>query len=289
VPSTGIKSLKDAGFKVTDVPGLDTTDFIINSAAGKLKNRELLNLKLREAFDHSIDRAHIARVVFLGTAKPSGSILPVANGSWHNPAVTPASFDLGTANRILDGLGYKKGSDGLRVANGHKMSYEVITPTDVSSVGRTFQILQADFRKIGVQLSQRALDSTTATDAILAPNNKYLNFDLALWDWTSLLDPDFMLSVVTCGQLGGWSDSGYCDKTYDSMYSQQQLTPDQDKRRAIVWRMEEYLAKKRPYLWLVTLDHVSAVSPAWKGLVESPQGPFSPLSKLSLSSVHQSG
>src|ERR1700694_2470542 len=41
-PSTGIKSLKDAGFRITDVPGLDTTNFIINSAAGKLKNREVL-------------------------------------------------------------------------------------------------------------------------------------------------------------------------------------------------------------------------------------------------------
>ena len=289
VPATGIKNLKNAGFVISDVPGLDTTDFIINSAAGKLKNRELLNLKLREAFDHAIDRDHIARVVFLGTAKPAGSIVPEGVGSWHNPAVKPAAFNLALANSILDGLGYKKGSDGIRVANGHKMSYQVITPTDLTSVTRTFQILQADFHKIGVQLAQRALDSTAATDAIIAPNNKYLNFDIALWDWTSLLDPDFMLSVVTCGQLGGWSDSGYCDKTYDRMYSQQQLTPDQTKRRAIVWKMQEYLAKKRPYLWLVTLDHVGAVSSKWKGLVDSPQGPFSPLSKLSLSSVHQGG
>ena len=57
---------------------------------------------------------------------------------------------------ILDGLGYKKGSDGIRVANGSKMSYNVITPTDVHSIPRTFQIIQAAFHKIGIELKRLA-------------------------------------------------------------------------------------------------------------------------------------
>jgi peptide/nickel transport system substrate-binding protein len=163
----------------------------------------------------------------------------------------------------------------------------VITPTDVSSVDRTFQILQADFRKIGVQFSQKALDSSAAFDAITAPSGKYLNFDLAMWDWVALVDPDFMLSVVTCAQYNGWSDSAFCDKKYDKMYSQQQLTPDQGKRREVVWKMQKYLYDKRPYLWLAAQDHVSATNKKWTGLVQSPQGPFNSLSKLSLTQVHQ--
>jgi len=50
---------------------------------------------------------------------------------------------------------------------------------------------------------------------------------MAMWDWVPPVDPDFMLSVVTCGQYGGWSDSGFCDKRYDRMYSRQQLTPNE--------------------------------------------------------------
>jgi peptide/nickel transport system substrate-binding protein len=98
------------------------------------------------------------------------------------------------------------------------MSYDVITPNDLTGVDRTFQIIQADFQKIGVQLKQRSLDSSAAFDVITAPNGKYLNFDLAMWDWVPLIDPDFMLSVVTCDQYNGWSDSGYCNKGYDAMY-----------------------------------------------------------------------
>jgi peptide/nickel transport system substrate-binding protein len=287
VPATAIATLKKAGFEIQDVPGADQTDFIINSNPKKPKNRELLDPKLREAFDHAINRDQIVRVVFLGFAKPGRTLVPPATGSWVNPAIKAPSFDLGLSNKLLDGLGFKRGSDGIRVADGHKMAYTVITPTDLHSVNRSFQIIQADFRKIGVQLTQKSLDSSAAFDAITAPDTKYLNFDLAMWDWVGLPDPDFMLSVVTCAQFGGWSDSGFCDKNYDAMYAQQQVTPDLAKRRALVWKMESYLAARRPYLWLATEDHVSAVSPSWTGLVESMQGPFNALSKLSLTEVHQ--
>ena len=287
VPGTAIKTLKNAGFNVRSTAGVDQTDFIINSNAKKSGHRELLNLKVKAAMAHAIDRKQIVRVVFLGYARPASSIVPAATGAWANPAVKPESFNLALANKLLDQAGFKKGSDGIRVAGGHKMAYDVITPTDVPSTNRTFQILQPDFKKIGIQLRQRSLDSTAAFDAITTPDNRYLKFDLALWDWVGLIDPDFMLSVVTCAHYGGWSDSGFCDKGYDAMYSQQQLTPNQAKRKALVWKMQRYLQAKRPYIWLAAQDAVWAVSKNWGGLVASPQGPFNSINKLSMSRVHQ--
>src|SRR5919197_676907 len=287
VPSTAIATLKRSGFNVRTAPGVDQTDFIINSNPKKTTHRELLNPKVKAAMAHAIDRKQIIRVVFLGYAKPASTIIPPATGSWHNPTLKPESFNLAQANKLLDQAGFKKRRGGIRLAGGHKMSYEVITPTDVPSTNRTFQILQPDFKKIGIQLRQRALDSTAAFDAITAPGTKYLKFDLAMWDWVALIDPDFMLSVVTCAQFGGWSDSGFCDKRYDSMYSKQQLTPNQSKRKALVWKMQKYLYAKRPYIWLAAQDAVWAVSKSWAGLVASPQGPFNSISKLSLTQVHR--
>jgi peptide/nickel transport system substrate-binding protein len=287
VPATAMKTLRSSGFTVSDVAGLDQTDFIINSNPKKKTHTELLNLKVKEAFDHAIDRNKIVSVVFLGAAKPADSIIPAPTGAWHNPALKPVSFNLALANKILDGLGYTRGSDGIRVANGQKMSYDVVTPTDVQSIPRTFQIIQTDFAKIGVQLKQKALDSSAAFDLMSGPNGSYQGFDLAMWDWTALIDPDFMLSVVTCAQYGGWSDSGFCDKHYDAMYAQQQLTPNQTKRRAIVWKMQAYLYTHRPYLWLANDDSVSAVAPNWVGFANTPQGPFNELNVSSLTNVHQ--
>ena len=184
-------------------------------------------------------------------------------------------------------LGYKRGAGGIRVADGHKMSYAVITPSDLTGVDRTFQIIQADFKKIGVNLTQKALDSSAAFDAITAPGTKYLNFDLAMWDWVPLIDPDFMLSVVTCDQYNGWSDSGYCDKAYDAMYQKQGTTLDQKERKLIVYQMQEKLAHDRPYIFLNYESWISAHSKGWDGFVNSPQGPFNSLSKQSLTEVHK--
>jgi|SRR5215472_7796160 len=284
VPGTAIKTLRQSGFNVSTVPGLDQTDFIINSYPKKKHHRELLNLKVKEAFDHAIDRKKIVSVTFLGAAQPADSIIPATTGAWHNPHLKPVSFNLKLANQILDKLGYKKGGDGIRVANGQKMSYAVVTPTDVQSIPPTFRIIQNDFAKIGVQLKQKALDSTAATNLMQTT----YQYDLAMWDWTALLDPDFMLSVTTCAQYhGGWNDSGYCNKKYDKMYSQQQLTPNQTKRRQIVWNMQKYLYTQRPYLWLANDDSVSAVSKNWVGFQNTPQGPFNELNISSLTQVHQ--
>ena len=167
------------------------------------------------------------------------------------------------------------------------MSYEVIIPTDVQSLPRTFLIIQADFAKIGVQLKQKALDSTAAFNQMTGSNYTYQGFDLAMWDWTALIDPDFMLSVTTCAQWGGWSDSGFCDKKYDKMYSQQQTAATPAKRRQIVWQMQAYLYKQRPYLWLANDDQVSAVSKSWGGFKNSAQGPFNELNISVLTHVHK--
>ena len=94
VPATGIKTLKDAGFTVSDVPGVDQTDFIINSNPSKTNHRELLNPQVKDAFVHAVDRDHIIKVVFLGHAKPANSIIPAATGDWYNPNLKPETFDI---------------------------------------------------------------------------------------------------------------------------------------------------------------------------------------------------
>ena len=157
VPPTAIDTLKKAGFDVNDVPGTDQTDFIINSSPNKKSHPELQNLQVRTAFDNAIDRKRIVDVVFLGTAKPAGSIIPSATGDWANPSVQPTAFNIDKANSILDGLGYKKGGDGIRVANGQKMSYEVITPTDLSSANRDVRDPAA-----GLQEDRRPADAEGA-------------------------------------------------------------------------------------------------------------------------------
>jgi peptide/nickel transport system substrate-binding protein len=296
IPPTAIDTLKSAGMTVSQVPGLELRDFIINSNPKKPEHRELLNPLVREAFDSAIDREKIAQTAWLGTAQPGSSIVPPTTGNapgtdipWSDPSIQPTPFDLNNANQLLDKAGYKKGSDGIRVADGHKMDYQVIFPHDEAGAGdRSFSIMQSDFEKIGVKLNQRSLDDTTAFNEVLAPDNKYLNFDIALWDWVPLVDPDFILYVLTCNSWGVWNDSGYCNKAYDRLYKKQGQTIDPAKRAEIVHQMQQMIAKDKPYLIYAYNQSIDAYSKQWTGFVQSPQGILNPLSTQTLVQVHQS-
>jgi len=266
VPTTDVKVLQDAGLKINRTAGVFFYDFIINSNPKKPAHRELLNLQVKLAFEYAVDRKQIIDVALNGYGTPGDSIVPPANGIWHDPNLTPIPFDLNKANQILDGLGYTKGSDGIRVANGHPMAYQMIIPSSrQAELSRTFQILQPDFQKIGVKLTLKVLDPSAAFNAIGAPNYKYLDFDLAMWDWIPAPDPAEILSVLLCNQYGSNSDTGYCNPAYDALYKQQEATVDQKKRLQIVYQMQKTLFDTRPYIVLNYPDVIDAYSTKWGG------------------------
>ncbi len=292
IPPTSVDTLQAAGMEVYEGPALALRDFIINSNPDKPEHRELLDPKVREAFEYAVDREQIVETAWLGHATPGAALLPEGDVSggidWHNPNIEPLPFDIAKANEILDSLGYATGPDGIRVAGDHPMSYEVIFPNDEAGAGdRAFQIIQNGFEQIGVKLIQKKMDNSAAFDAIGAPDYTYLDFDLAMWDWFPALDPDFLLAAMTCDQYGSWNDTGYCSPKYDELYTAQRGAIDPQERRQIVYEMQELVYNDRPYIILTYDKRLDAWSPKWEGFVESSQGFFNAFSTQSLLSVHQ--
>jgi peptide/nickel transport system substrate-binding protein len=290
VPPTSVATLKAAGFVVRSTPSMTFDDFIINSNPKQdPSHKELLNPLLRQAFDNAINRQAIVKTSLLGHGQLGSSIIGPATGHWYDPSIKPPPFDLAKANQLLDQAGFKMGPNGLRVANGHPMSYTVIVPDSMANSyeQRSFQIIQGDFKKIGVKLTEKTLDDSAAYDAILA--NNYRNFEISLWDWGPLPDPDFMLSVLTCVSWNVWNDTGYCNKTYDSMYKAQSAAIDPAKRQQIIYQMQQMVASQKMYLVLDYPDSIEAHSPTWTDLPLIGDASFWSGSKIPMESVHQVG
>ena len=267
VPTTSVADLKKAGFAVSQTPGDAFDDLIINdNPAQNASHRELMNPLLREAFDYAVDRQQIVNTSLLGHGAPGSTIIPPVTGSWSDPAIKPAAFDIAKANQLLDQAGYKMGPNHLRIANGHPMSYTVIMPSDTSNNygARSFQIVQNDFKQIGVQLTPTDLDNAAAYTALTA--NNYKNFELSMWDWFPETDPDFMLSVLTCGSWNVWNDTGYCNKSYDNLYSAQSAAMNPAQRQKIVYQMQAMISKANTYLVLDYPDSIEAHSTKWTDL-----------------------
>jgi peptide/nickel transport system substrate-binding protein len=291
VPVTAVEALKgNSSLTVYNGPGITLRDFIINSSPEKTTNLELLDPKVRMAMEYAIDRDTIVKTAWLGYAEPGSTIVAPGTGDWHDSQIQGLPFDIDKANALLDQAGYTKGTDGIRVANGHPMSYTVLFASDETGAGdAAFRIIQNGFQQIGIQITQRKMDNDAVNSAILGDNNTYNQFDLAMWDWFPLVDPDFILSVLTSAQWGGWSDTGYDNPTYDKLYQEQGLAIDPAKRLQIVHQMQQIAFDDRPYIILNYNQVIDVWSNDWAGFgdTESVLGLLNNLSKAPFTQVHQ--
>jgi peptide/nickel transport system substrate-binding protein len=281
VPFKAVDAVKKAkNLVVTTIPGAETTNITWNSNPVKPKNRELLRPAVKKALSMCVDRKQIIDVVFAGYASTVESIVGHIS-SMENPDLGPLRFDCAAANKALDRMGLKRGSDGIRVVPAtsgkyaqpaHRMSYEIVTPTSTDfNVDRAFSIVKAGFAKLGVKVTQKVGGDTTATYAIetgdcSGPASKqYTGFDIAMWDWVGYVDPDFMLSVMTRAQWCSWSDTGVNNPVFDKLYDQQGKTVNVAARRAIVYRMQKIVYDNVYYTQLVNEQAIDAHAKSWTG------------------------
>jgi peptide/nickel transport system substrate-binding protein len=277
VPFDAASSVKNSGtFNVDEGAGAEVTNITFNSNPAKPKNRELLDPKVKEALEYATNRQQIAKTVFQGFAFPWANLISKQSqgAGWVNPAVKPLPYDIAKANQILDGLGYMRGSNGIRevpattgkyAQPAHQMSYDMMVPTSLDFSGqREFDIIANDWAKIGVKINfQNGGDSQQAYAIETAGN--YTKFDMALWDWVGYIDPDFMLSVLTRPQWFSWSDTGYSNPAYDAEYIKQGTLTDFKQRQALVWKMEQQAYDQRQYIQLVNEELVTANAKSWTG------------------------
>jgi peptide/nickel transport system substrate-binding protein len=244
-------------------------DIGFNSNPDKPKNRELLDPKVREALAMGVDRQKIIDVVLNGYGAPAATMFTPLSGEYLNTDIQPEPFDIAAGNAILDELGYAMGPDGVRTKPaGGRMEYAVILPDSVEGMDRLFEIVQDGWGQMGVSVTANKMDATAAFEAIGAPDWKYLNYDIMIWNWVGYIDPDFMLSVVTCGQYGSWSDTGYCNPAYDRMYLEQGVTLDPAARKDIIWEMQDILYRDKPYIQVARKQSIVAYTDQWTNLTD---------------------
>jgi peptide/nickel transport system substrate-binding protein len=275
---------KDPNIQVNEVPGAETTNITWNSNPNKPTNRELLDPELKKALSMCVDRDKMIEVVFNGYASKVESIVGHIAGEMENPNLGPLEYDCAAANAKLDELGYKRGSDGIRMVPAttgtyaqpaHPMRYEIMQPTSLDFNGeRMFDIVKEGWDQLGVDVSLKiGGDASAAYEIEVGGYDRcdaktltgYDKFDIAMWDWVGYTDPDFQLSVVTRSQWCSWSDTGWVNEEYDKLYEKQGTTVDQEERKQIVYEMQQIVYDNVLYTQLTNHVFVDAHAKSWDG------------------------
>jgi len=288
LPATAVPALQgDGNVTLAEGPGSVMDTLYINVNKDRPEHRELLDPKVREAFDHAINRPAVVDTVWLGHADPGGSYVPPSAGAWHDSSIESPGYDPDLANRLLDEAGYAKGPDGIRVANGSPMSYTLITTTDNDAADRIFSILADSFKAIGVEVKQQSLDPSAAGAAIGAPDGKQTDYQMVLWNAFGAIDFNFYSSLFLCSGIGTTNGDSYCSDDYENLYAKQRETVDDAQRQDVLHQMQQLISADRPELQLDYRNMIEGRSNKWSGFDMSPQGSFTYLNLHSLLQAHQ--
>jgi peptide/nickel transport system substrate-binding protein len=210
-------------------------------------NPALRDPKFRHALGYAVDTDRIVRTAFQGAGIPGTTVVPSTYDIWHwdVPKDEAFTFDLKKAGDLLDEAGYKKGSDGRRtMPNGKPIGdLRLFARSSEKDSIDTMDFFKEWLGDLGIDAKVTAMDSGKLGDVILTGE-----YDAFQWDWYVEPDPDGILADFTCAQRGGLSDSWYCDKDYDAMYSAQNTDMDHAKRVEIVKQMQQKLYEDTPYI-----------------------------------------
>ncbi|CAM5351262.1 ABC transporter substrate-binding protein [Streptomyces tanashiensis] len=236
--------------KVNDAPGRRFYALATNPGAkaqdGKTfgnGNKALLDPEVRKALFLAVDRTTLVDKVFQGHAVEGEGYIPPRFGSyfWKPETTQKRAYDPAGAEKVLDAAGYRKNAAGKRLGkDGRPLDLRILchaTDPNDKAVGK---YLQEWWGKLGIGLKVECLDSVS--DPWVKGD-----YDLAFDGWSVNPDPDYVLSIHTCGTLpatpkdSGATDNFICDKEFDGLYAQQAVEYDTAKRADLVKRMQSRL------------------------------------------------
>jgi peptide/nickel transport system substrate-binding protein len=257
-------------------------ELAINGGDGLKKGHPALSDRVvRQAIAHAIDKQTIVDRVESGHAEPADTISPSANPEWmpEVPAEQKFDFDLDKANALLDEAGYEDtDGDGIREmpGGGQPLRFRYAVRSESPSSQPNAEFITGWLRDIGIATTQKVYDDGQLTELIGKGD-----YDMFVWGWVPFVDPDTMLSYLTCDQVASdpddptnyYNDANFCDREYDKLYEQQKVELDRDKRVQIVHDMVTRWAGSGVYDALYTYPDLQAYrTDKFTGFVRQPEG-----------------
>jgi peptide/nickel transport system substrate-binding protein len=274
------------GVKLINAPAGNFDELAFNNGAATITgkrigdgNPALLDVNVRHAISYALNTKVLVKKVLLNTGEAGTSIIPPIYTQFHYtpPASATYHFDPAKAEQILNADGWKMGPNGVRVKNGKQLTLRLFVRNQSPTQTQDAPYIKGWLNAIGIKVTTTAMSDSQLTADI--GNGQY---DMFMWGWGVEPNPDFQLSVFTCGQRSygsgpnyspGWSDSFYCNPMYDKLYHQQQGL-DGAPRAKVVLQMQKMLYDADAYSVLYYYNDIQAYrSDKFTGFAPSPDKP----------------
>jgi peptide/nickel transport system substrate-binding protein len=236
----------------------------------------LKELRVRQAVAQALDRQTFLAQILFGDGKVAAA--PISSEiSWaHAAGLSMPKPDRAEAEKLLDGVGWKKEGDGPRtargvsgIADGTRLSIDFLHFPTFTKYG---ELVRQQLGAVGIGVVLKTLEP-----AVFAPTVfKDRNFDSNVVSYCNGPDPEIgvrrMYHSSQIGPAPFTNAAAYRNPRVDALFDEASRSVERDRRSRLYRQIQEIVVQDLPYFWLVetvsTRAWVARCSgfKAWTGL-----------------------
>ena len=210
--------------------------------------------RFRKAILHGFNRKGIIDAVLFGKGEPLHSIIPPAQGEWHNPNVTKYAYSPERARELLQSIGFTWNRKGqLFDGSGNRVSFNLllVESANYDQIGITFV---ENMKDLGIEVRLERADFAT----LLKRTDNTFDYDMTILGWGSssaAYDPSGSKALyLSSGKYHMWypnqkSPATEWEARIDTLIKLQEQTLDRKQRIAYMHEVQAILSDELPLLF----------------------------------------
>ncbi len=253
-------------------PSLDSDFLWFNQVAAapipEYKRAWFRSANFRRAVSEALNREDIARIVYNGHAQPAVGPVSPANKFWFNSSLKPEAHNPQAALDRLKADGFHMQNGTLVDKSGNPVEFSIVTNAGSKPRERMGILIQEDLSKIGMKVNLVTLDFPSLIERI----SQKFNYEAALLGFHNVnLDPTDQMNIwMSSAENHAWNPQQKSPETaweaeIDKLMRAQAETADVKKRKQSFDRVQEIVYEQAPFIYLVNLNALSAVSTSVAG------------------------
>lgn len=235
------------------------------------KYRWFTDKRFRQAVQYGTNRRGMINALYFGKGEPLTSIIPPAQGRWHNPNLPKYDYDPVRAKELLSEAGFTWDEDGQLIdVGGIPVAYTLLLVESASydTIGVTFV---ENMKELGMDVTIERSDFAT----LLRRTDDTFDYDITILGWGSssaAYDPSGSKALfLSSGQYHQWypeqpEPATEWEARIDELIALQEVTLDLEQRIAYMHEVQEILADELPLLYGFTPYGYVGIKNKWQNI-----------------------
>jgi peptide/nickel transport system substrate-binding protein len=230
------------------------------------------NKLFRQAIMYGIDRAGIAKGVYLGRGEPEKSFINQGNPKWFNPNVRQYPYDPAQSRELLKQAGFHWDAAGkLLDAAGHRVEINLMLYEGVRRVTEIATVFQSNMRDLGIDVKL----SFVEFGVVIQKTTNSFDYEMTGMGWGSSggeTDPFGNKAMIRSdGIYHFWSPAEKSpatdwEKQVDDLMDASERTFDPAERLRMFGDIQAIFAEQMPIFYMIDAYGFSGVKNKWRNV-----------------------